>query len=396
MKPRSTSRRGQSPKGCIAIFFGIFLLAGCAGAYFLTWKPWSTWVSARFWQATPCTVVESRVAESPGSDGSTYRVDITYAYTFQGREYRSSRYDFMPGTSSGYEGKAAVVAAHPPGSQATCWVDPDDPSEAVFDRGLQWVYLVGLFPLVFVAFGAGGIFFGLRSKKPGQTIAGVPGPSPFGVDIPPLGIQPRLLSPQASPLGKLIGITLAALIWNGIVSVFLVKVVEGWRTGQGEGCLTAFISLFALIGLFLIFGVFRQFLVLFNPRLQLTLGPGVLAPGESALLQWTIAGKADRVQKLRIVLEGREEATWRQGTRTSTAKETFATLLLAEVDNPLSIANGTARVSLPDDAMPSFAASRNKVVWTLKATLDIPNWPDSDDEYEIVVAPAALRQRFGG
>ncbi|HBL29738.1 MAG TPA: hypothetical protein DD490_23120 [Acidobacteria bacterium] len=396
MKPLS-SRTSRSSSGCLAVFFGVFLVAGCAGSYFLLWKPWSAWVAARSWAATPCTILESRVVESSDSDGSTYRVDVTYAYVFNGREYQGSRYDFMGGSSSGRESKDAVVAENPPGSRTTCWVDPDDPSQAVFDRGLSWIYLIGLFPLVFVAVGAGGMIYGFRSHRSSPAAsASAPGKSPFGVDIPPQGSQPRQLSPQMSPVGKLVGIILAAVVWNGIVSVFLWQVVKGWRTGAGDGCLTAFVVPFVLVGLGLIFAIFQQFLVLFNPRLELTLGPGVLAPGESALLQWTMRGKAERVQKLRIVLEGREEATYRQGTRTTTAREVFSTVLLAEVDNSFSIANGTARVSLPDDAPPSFAASRNKIVWALKVTLEIPNWPDSADEYEIVVAPAALRQRFGG
>jgi len=160
---------------------------------------------------------------------------------------------------------------------------------------------------------------------------------------------------------------------------------------QRGGCLTAFLVPFVLIGLGLIFAVFRQFLVLFNPRLELTLSRGALVPGEPALLQWEIEGKAERVTRLKIVLEGREEATYRRGTDTVTDREVFATIPIVDTDQSMQIAQGSARVHVPDDTMPSFAADRNKIVWTLKAACEIPGWPDSDDEYEIVVAPAALR-----
>lgn len=215
--------------------------------------------------------------------------------------------------------------------------------------------------------------------------------SPFGVEIPADASQPRVLKPQLSPVGKLVGLIFVTLFWNGIVSIFVYFAVDGWRSGHPEGCLIAFLVPFVLIGLALIFGVFRQFLVLFNPRLELTMSRGALAPGESALLQWKIEGKAERVKRLKIVLEGCEEATYRQGTDTKTDREVFATIPIVDTDPAMQMAQGSARVAVPEDAMPSFKADRNKIVWTLKAACEIPGWPDSDDEYEIVVAPAALR-----
>lgn len=377
--------------GCLVLFFGIFLAAGCVASYFILWRPWSTWLSARSWEETPCRIVSSQVTESSGSDGSTYKVDVTYTYVVEGGEITGSRYDFMNVSSSGYDGKAAVVARYPVGTRATCWVNPENRTESVLNRDFSLTYLLGLFPLIFVAVGGGGIIWAVsswRKKPPGQA-AGPSGlrPSPFGVEVPADAGQPRVLKPQLSPVGKLVGLIFLALFWNGIVSVFVWFAYDGWRTGNPEGCLIAFLVPFVLIGLLLIYGVFRQFLVLFNPRLELTLSRGGLAPGESALLQWKIDGKAERVTRLKIVLEGQEEATYRRGTDTRTDKEVFATIPVIDTDQPMQIAQGSARVHVPEDTMPSFKSDRNKIVWTLKAACEIPGWPDSDDEYEIVVAP---------
>lgn len=401
MKPRSVSRRAGQGTGCLILFFGVFLAFGSFLTWLFFWIPVMGWWEARSWQEVPCTVAESRVGASSDSDGTTYRVEVTFDYTFDGGQYRSSRYNFHDNVySGGYDGKAAVVARYPPGTQTTCWANPASPAEAVLERGFLPAYLLGLLPMIFVVVGVGGMAWairqGSRSRSAARTagISGVstePRESPFGVEIPPDARQSRVLKPQFSPFGRLIALILLALFWNGIVSVFVVKMVEGWQSGDGDGCLTAFLVPFSLVGLGLIYLVFRQFLVLFNPRLQLTLNPGVVAPGEAATLQWTITGKAERVQKLKIVLEGREEATYRQGTDTKTDREVFATLPITETDHQMLIANGTARVEIPEDAMPSFSASRNKVVWTLKAVCEIAGWPDSDDDYEIVVAPAALR-----
>ncbi len=396
MKPLSSRRRGgRTSPGCLVLFFGLFLAVGCARSYFILWRPWSSLIAARFWEATPCRVVSSRVAESSDSDGSTYRVDITYTYVVEGGVIRGSRYDFTVGSTSGYDGKAAVVARYPPGTQATCWVNPANRTESVLSRDFSPTYLIGLFPLIFVAAGAGGMvwaFKNARGNRRMQTVEGLAGPrtSPFGVDLPPDARQARVLKPQLSPVGKLVGLIFVALFWNGIVSIFVFVVIGQWRSGKPEGCLTAFLVPFVLIGLGLIYAVLRQFLVLFNPRLELTLSRGALAPGEPALLQWKIDGKAERVQRLKVVLEGREEATYRRGTDTVTDKEVFATIPVVDTDQAMQIAQGSARIEVPDDTVPSFSADRNKIVWTLKATCDIPGWPDSDDEYEIVVAPATL------
>src|SRR5262245_1994490 len=159
MKPLSSRRRGgQTPTGCLVPFFGLFLLAGLGASYLILWKPWSTWISSRFWQATPCTVVSSQVASSSDSDGTTYRVDITYTYVVDGGgELPGSNYDFMKVSSSGRESKAAIVAQYPPGTQTTCWVNPKNATESVLNRDFSWAYLLGLFPLIFVAVGGGGV-----------------------------------------------------------------------------------------------------------------------------------------------------------------------------------------------------------------------------------------------
>ena len=59
----------------------------------------------------------------------------------------------------------------PPGTITTCYVDPDDPGEAVIYRGFSWVYLFALLPLVFIAIGGGGMLFAL-TRGIGKKIAG--------------------------------------------------------------------------------------------------------------------------------------------------------------------------------------------------------------------------------
>jgi hypothetical protein len=256
--------------------------------------------------------------------------------------------------------------------------------------------------LVFVLVGAGGIVYTLRSGfQARRARAGETASSGFGVVAPDAGSPggasgPVELTPGASPVAKLVGVVLIALFWNGITSVFLFQMVEGWRTGAGDGCLTAFLVPFVLVGLLLIYGIFHQFLLLFVPRPRLTLSRGWLAPGEPAQLQWRFSGSASRIQKLRIVLEGSEMVRYRRGTDTHTATEVFFSRAVAELQHSSQIAAGTARLEVPAGTMPSFEAEDNKILWKLKVICEVPNWPDNEEEYPLVVLPSARTGGLGG
>jgi hypothetical protein len=91
---------------------------------------------------------------------------------------------------------------------------------------------------------------------------------------------------------------------------------------------------------------------------------------------------------VRIALEGREEARYRRGTDTHTDRETFLSLPVVDTVQSFEIAGGgSASFTVPADTAPSFQADNNKIVWSLKVLCDLSNWPDTDDEYEVVVRP---------
>lgn len=383
------TRAGGSPRGCLVLFFLIFLAAGVAGGYFLIWRPLSKVLAARSWTETQCTVLSSQVATVPGSDSDTYKVDIRYTWTAGDRIYQSDRYDFMGGSSSGTAGKQAIVDRYPPGGQVSCWVDPDDPSEAVLWRGLSPIYLIGLVPLLFAGIGLAGLVWTVRSGRRGPAAPGG-AESPFGVPLTALASAggPAELKPAMTPVGMLLGLGFVALFWNGIVSVFVWQAVSMWRQGTPSAFLNLFLIPFVGIGLLLLFAVARQLLVLFNPRPHLTLTPGVPATGESAFLQWRLGSGGRGVSRVRITLEGREEARYRRGTNTYTDKDTFFTLPIVDSAQPVEIAaGGSASFAIPAGTLPTFRAEHNKIVWTLKVNCELPRWPDTEEEYEVVVRP---------
>ena len=388
-KPIQTRRAGP-PQGCLVLFGLIFMAVGAAGGYFLLWRPLAQLLAAQSWTETECAVLSSQVATVSGSDGDTYKVDIRYTWTVGGRIYQSDRYDFAGGSSSGTRGKQAIVDRYPPGGRVRCWIDPTDPSSAVLSRGFSPMYLFGLLPVVFFLVGLAVLVWTFRSGRPGPGLTGVDPDSPFGVPLAALAAAggPAELKPATSPMGMLLGLGFVALFWNGIVSVFVWQAVSMWRDGTPSTFLNLFLIPFVAIGLFLLFAVARQFLVLFNPRPHLTLTPGVLATGETAFLQWRLGSAGRGVSRVRITLEGREEARYRRGTSNYTDKDTFLTLPVVDSAQPVEIAaGGSANFAIPATVMPTFRAEHNKILWTLKVSCELPRWPDTEEEYEIVVRP---------
>ncbi len=420
---RAISTGAKNPlasAGCLAGFFSIFLLAGLG--FLIPFFGIPVWhvVEARAWTPVPCTILHSEVRTHSGEDSDTYSVEVLYSYRWPpqpeqsaqagGREFKSSRYSFMGGSTSGYQGKADVVASLPEGSATTCWVDPADPTNAVLHRGFSGEMWFGLLPLVFVAVGAGGIVFslvGLRKKRAaaggaewlptpevatGDELSGDSAAAAFGPggSTPAFAVAegPVELKPGTGPIGKFVGITLAALLWNGIVGVFVWKLVEEYRAGSPDGCLTLFLIPFVLVGLLLLVSVPYQFLAMFNPRPVLTLGTAAPRLGETTSLAWRFAGSAGRLRHLKIALEGQEEATYTRGTTTSTDKLVFATLDLVDVEPP-AVASGSIAITVPGDTMHSFSADHNKIVWTLKVAGEIRGWPDVAQHFPLVVRPAA-------
>lgn len=396
--PRSFASKVRKAKsqgklgGCfLVVFFLIFALAGTAMAYWISWKPWSSLVAARSWVSVPCIILTSEVKTSSSSDGNTYSIAITYEYEYAGVGYEGDRYNFSFGSTSGYEGKAKVVAEYPPDSQAECFVDPDDPSRSVINRSPGLYLLWTLFPLPFLAVGYGGLlgilFFRGSSREKRKALNGARGPRREPEPIHTAGNL--VLEPKHTPLGKLIGTTLIALFWNGIVGVFLFFMIQAWRDGDREvGCALLFLIPFVLIGIALIVGIFYQLLALANPRPRLVLETSRLEPGRACSMTLHFTGSVSRLREVTVEIEGRESATYRRGTSSVTDHETFYKEVLLNEKRP-SGHRRTLSLTVPERTMPSFEANNNKITWRITVHGDIPRWPDVSEEFPITVYPPA-------
>ncbi len=402
-KPISSVGTSRTGVRFAAGFCGIFFAVGVVVFYFLTVRPLMSVLSAQNWISTPCTIVASRVQSHRGDDSTTYSVDILYRYEFRGQEYRSSRYQFMRGSSSGYKGKAAIVQQHPPGTPTACYVNPGNPAEAVLQRGLTPDMWFGAIPVVFMVVGAGGMIGMLGSKANSGRSADSPSPvsireiigttsrASATVSVVEDFSGPRVLSPASSRLAGLIATGAFTALWNGILWFVFLPGSGLFRRGAGglfDWMHLLFMLPFLAVGIVLIGAVIYQWMALHNPKAEVTITPGSPTLGERLDLKWRLTGHAEKLRNLRIVLEAREEATFRQGTRTSTDRKTFLKIEAASAQDCAAISEGRASVTLPVDTMPSFKSDNNRIIWSLIVTGEIPRWPDLMEEFVIEVHPA--------
>ncbi len=393
-KPISQAATGSRGGVWLQIGFGLLFVVVGAGFFIgMCLMPAVRLLQAQGWEATDCTVVSSAVRSHSSDDGTTYSVDILYEYEWDGGLWRSNTASFVSWSSSGYDSKAEMVAEHPPGARAVCYVNPNDPTLAVLDRGFTPAYLIGLLPLIFVVAGGAVAAHGLKRKGRREAAVAV---TPSGVaeataEVLPAAVAasgPVVLKPEAGPWVKVLGMAFMALFWNGIVGIFVNQFLESYRSGSPDWFMAVFLIPFVLVGLLLVGLVVRFALQAFNPRPQLTVSTASPRLGQSVQVQWQFDGSVRRLERLQITLEGREEATYRRGTDTHTDKEVFARLPVLDTRDQMQMRRGATMVEIPEDTMHSLDADNNTVAWAFDVAGEIARWPDVEERFEIAVRPA--------
>jgi Protein of unknown function (DUF3592) len=375
----------------VVAFLGMFVAAGIAIGYFLSFKPLYLAYQAREWTPADCEVISSRVV----ANDDTARADIRYRYQIDDRPYTSDRYNFMPGFTNDST-VAATVARYAPGTRFQCYVDPRDPTQAVINRDTTYWYYLGL--LFCAAFAGIPLLIGtfvvrrLSGARAAQNMADTP-PGTRAPDGGSIGavidLGPLVLQPTVSPIGKLVTVTIICLIWNGIVGLFTFFEIQQFMSGGGEGWFMGiFLLLFQIIGVALLLSVPYQMLALANPRPTITLSRATLPIGGAVPFEWQLTGAASRVSRLTITLKGREEARYRRGTDTHTDKREFYSEVLADATDPMNIERGSGTIRIPAGTMHSFSANNNKIIWTLTVSGEISRWPDVDESFDVTVSPA--------
>ena len=371
------SRNSGKGQGCL-IFFGMpFFGAGAAMLWFLFFSPLLQTYESESWIETDCQILSSSLKSSRSDDGYTYRPQIKYKYHFDNQSYESSRLDFAGDmSSSDRKGENKYVEKYPAGSTQKCFVNPENPSEAVlvkdWGRGMfKWIILP--FGGVFFCVGLGIMLFGaspwlFKKKAPQREMGGA-----------------VTLKPTGQRMGKLAGALFINIFWNGIVSVFAIFWIGGLINGTAEGFfmkwgMGLFLSPFFAIGAFLFWNFLKEIKNMFAPKISITLRQGLSwTCGKTADIRWDIPYNA-QIDELQLDFVCTESATYRRGTNTSTDTETVAVIPIS-VNKSMNF-TGNCKFEIPEGLMPSFQSNNNSIQWAIRVRSIGPG-PDADDLYNI-------------
>ena len=381
-KSLSAERKG---KRFLFVFGLVFTLVG-AGISTVSFRTFLKQQDAAKWIGVDAVVLNSAVRSNSDSDGTTYYPYVAYSYTYEGRDYEGDRYDFWKVSSSGYSGKAAVVAQYPKGRKFKIFIDPIHPEESVINpKGGMLMLLPLLLPLVFLVVGLLIMGVSLKTKESGKA-------SPTfepSLKRSTLGAGTTLRKGRS---GSFFGTLFFAVFWNGIVSVFLYHLYQGFLSGQRDWFLLVFMTPFVLIGLVSIGGVFVEFLRLFNPKVELVFEDAVLAVDRPLRFRYRLIGAANKVSTLQITLQGCERVTFRSGKSTSSQEKEFYSAGLLDTSDPRKVAQGQLESQFPEGTMHTFKSEHYAIVWKIKVQGVVAFWPDIRDEHVIDIQASDGRQ----
>jgi hypothetical protein len=418
-KKRGDRRTGSKRFGNVgeALFFGFFLVVGCLAL----WAMGSVlvvpeWRANRHFAETTCTVLEKHVGHSSEAESPRFRPEIEIEYSVDGRTYRPTTYDATGLYSISREPADAVLDRFEAGNESPCWYDPMDPGRAVLVLGYSgWLYLSLLVPGSFIAISTRRLIFiwlnwgtsaerrSVMSRRAaeldpfeesrGAALANVPSDANW-TNSPGTHLAYRLPI-AATPGWTLFALLAACLIWNGIVTAFVVMAVRTHLAGQPDWFLTAFVIPFVVIGIMLVGYLVRQGLITAGvgaTRLEISNHP--LYPGGEYEVFISQAGRFT-LTSLNLFLVCQERATYRQGTDTRTDTCTVYRQCVFTVENveledhkPF---DGRCRLDIPASAMHSFNSDHNEIGWKLVVRGCVASRPNYERDFPVLVHPPAAQ-----
>ena len=175
---RSRRRRSGSvtnpkkPGPGVYLGFGPVLIAGAAlGTHLTVLRPRQLGEATFEWPEVPCRILESSVRRKSGSDSHSKHFEVVYEYEVDGRSYQSDRAAFgLHGSTSDqpYE----FAQRFPAEAETVCYVDPDDPFDAVLVQGSVAPTWLAFFFLAFAGAGVLMIVEGVRQLLKKRAEAG--------------------------------------------------------------------------------------------------------------------------------------------------------------------------------------------------------------------------------
>jgi hypothetical protein len=227
--------------------------------------------------------------------------------------------------------------------------------------------------------------------KPGRPPLPTIPPVDAVTDSPGVRLAYRLPIDAASGW---VSLTMAAicLIWNTLVAIFVLQIVQQHVAGQPNWLLTWLMVPFVLAGLWTLLALGRQLLI------NLAIGPTCvevshhpLIPGGSCHGYVSQSGRL-HVRWFQVQLVCEEQAVYQQGTDTRRGmnrvyRDTLFSQRKFDI-RPHQVFQAAFEFTVPPSAMHSFVSPHNAIVWTLVVRGRMARWGDFERRFPVYVYPA--------
>jgi hypothetical protein len=228
MSVKKAKTMGSKKSGWFMLLFGIPFL--CAGIGVMWWacRMWQLYYESDAWTETPVTIVSTEFEVHRGDDSTSYSVDCSYKYTFNGNKYNGNRVGLEGGSGSSdsyHRTRYNILTRHRDNKTPfTALVDPEDPSRAILFRQLTTtLYVLPPFGLVFalaglfvMSMGVRGVFISSRARA---KLALHPD-QPWKADK-----RWNTFELHSKPMAKIIGSFCMGLFLSLFMSIFIVAFV---------------------------------------------------------------------------------------------------------------------------------------------------------------------------
>ena len=149
-------------KSFLYIGSGIIFVAIGSFVGFQQLKPYLQVKQCTSWQPVQATLLNVKVFDDWSEPGRTkrggikYFIDIRYQYSFKNQNYTGTRYSFYNFYNSAADGRKlhSFVKNNPPGTKISCFVNTENPAEAVVNREKhnQFIILILAIPFFLIGF----------------------------------------------------------------------------------------------------------------------------------------------------------------------------------------------------------------------------------------------------
>ncbi len=346
--------------------------------------PFGRMFRAMGYRETECTIASAGVRSWRDAGGDEqHAVDVVYHYRVGREVHESTRYDLWDNR----KGDARTIAgALPAGARVRCYYDPDRPADAVIDRGLDPLRVIGLLAILPLALGVHLVRWTWRRRHwSGRERRR---------QVELLGVKPRALALR--PLGATLASRLALY---GFLGPALLGLCLHDRAGVVGQLARGELSLMPAIWVVILLGAAAAMSALFLHTVMRALGPrfalATVQParrGAPVVLQWRASGVTPSIRRLTLELVGREEADYDRSIGDRTVSGTDAReihrreLVRLERTGRRRLSHGSVTVDIPPFAF-SFDGGYNRVRWVIELAADVAGWADVGEELEIDIAP---------